>query len=712
MANQASVRHIDAPTLSGNHPTDGIRISQLAGPALTASPDTLVRDIKRHIGEDQPLEAVVVVVDERPIGLVMSLRMDRMLSQRFGVSLFYDRPVSKIMDPDPLIVEAGHPLENVARLAMNRERVRAYDDVIVVEQGLFRGTVSVRRILQSMADLNQRRSEQLTRTNRRLKREMETRARAVDALKDSREMLQLVIDSMPIAVFWKDSESVYMGCNRLFASNAGLKRPEEVFGKTDADLAWKPEEASFFRDCDCRVMKNNRPEYHIIESQRQADGRQAFLDTNKVPLHNKQGKVVGILGTYEDITERLQHDQERAQLKKQLSRAEKMEAIGTVAGGVAHDLNNILSGIVSYPELLLLDLPKESRLREPILTIKESGERAAAIVQDLLTLTRRGVAATETLNLNETIWNYLESPEHRNLLSYHPAVHVELDLQEDLLPMSGSPVHLAKTLMNLVSNASEAMPDGGRILIQTENRYLDHPLRGYDEIQKGDYVVLSVCDNGVGIAEDDLSRIFEPFYTRKVMGRSGTGLGMAVVWGTVKDHQGYIDVESKVGFGTAFTLFFPVMRAFSRRPDEHTDDADFSGKGELILVIDDMEAQRTIASLMLQRLGYRVDAVSSGEEACRYLKRQAVDLLVLDMIMDPGMDGLETYRRILSFRPNQRAMIASGFSETKRVRKAQRLGAAVYVKKPYTLENLGRAVRETLDRPFPRNSPRQTLKAR
>jgi PAS domain S-box-containing protein len=414
------------------------------------------------------------------------------------------------------------------------------------------------------------------------------------------------------------------------------------------------------------------------------------------PIFNDEGMFKEILCIGNDITELKLADLEKKELQAQLQRAQKMEAIGTLAGGVAHDLNNILSGIVSYPELLLMDLDADSPFIKPILTIQKSGEKAAAIVQDLLTLARRGVAATEVVNLNTIVSEYLLSPEHEKLLLNHPKVRVEQHLDANLLNIMGSPVHLSKTVMNLVSNAVEAMLDGGRIIIRSENRHEDKPKNAFDDIGKGDYVTLTVEDTGIGIPEEDIERVFEPFYTKKAMGRSGTGLGMAVVWGTVKDHRGYIDIKSEEGKGSAITLYFPVTRQELVKEAEIVSLEEIRGRGESILVVDDVQEQREIASEMLEKLGYAVTTAASGEEAVDYMQHHGADLLVLDMIMDPGIDGLETYRQITAINPGQRTIIASGYSESERVREAQKIGAGVYIKKPYLMEKLGRAVKAEL----------------
>jgi signal transduction histidine kinase/CheY-like chemotaxis protein len=399
------------------------------------------------------------------------------------------------------------------------------------------------------------------------------------------------------------------------------------------------------------------------------------------------------------IREHRRTDEAKRALEEQLARSQKMEALGLLAGGVAHDLNNVLSGIVSYPDLILMDLDEDHPSRKMVEGIQKSGHKAAAIVQDLLTLARRGVLNTGIVDLNrDIIQDYLKSPEFKKLKSFHPSVSIEARLDDRLMNIRGSMVHLRKALMNLVSNAAEAQPDGGRIIISTKNTYVDLPISGYDQVNEGDYVVMGVEDKGTGIAPEDLNRIFEPFYTKKVMGRSGTGLGMAVVWGTVQDHDGYINIQSRINEGTLFEIYLPVTREKAKKSPQQVNVETYTGNQEKVLVIDDVKEQRTIASALLSQLNYRVYTAESGEAAVSFLKENQVDILVLDMIMDPGIDGLETYAKIIDLHPGQKAIIASGYAENKRVKETQKLGAGAYIRKPYTLENIGIALREELRR--------------
>ena len=431
--------------------------------------------------------------------------------------------------------------------------------------------------------------------------------------------------------------------------------------------------------------------YRVIRK----DGSLRYWHDNSLPILDSDNTPEKWVGGISDITDQKQSEQEKAELEAKLNRAQKMESLGLLAGGVAHDLNNVLAGIVSYPELILMNLPEDSKFRKPIETMQEAGHRATAIVQDLLTVARGVATAKEPLKLNDLIGDYLNSPEFKKLERFHPAVTVKTSLDPDLLNIVGSPVHIRKVVMNLVSNASEAIEGSGNVTISTMNRYIDKPLMGCDDLNIGEYAVLTVSDVGSGISSDDLERIFEPFYTKKVMGRSGTGLGLAVVWNVMQDHQGYIDVKSDEN-GTTFELYFPATRDEISRNDLSIPIRDYKGNGETILVVDDVENQRDISCKMLETLGYKTIAVSSGEEAIEYMKEHTADLILLDMIMDPGINGRETYEGIVNIHSKQKAIIVSGFAETDAVKDAQKLGAGQYIKKPFTLEKIGIAVRDEL----------------
>jgi len=537
----------------------------------------------------------------------------------------------------------------------------------------------------------------IRKTHIALQSEVEERKKAEEGLQESEERLKIAGKVAYDLIYeWtvEDDKLEWFG---NIDEILGYK-PKEILRTIDGWMHLiHPEDIDLLKDAVVDHRTSTVPisyEYRV----KHKNGSWRSWSDNGMPMLNYEGLPYKWIGVCTDITERKLAEEERKKLEAQLQQAQKMETIGILAGGVAHDLNNILSGIISYPELLLLDLPEDSPLRKPLLTIQTSGEKAAVVVQDLLTLARRGVTITEIVNLNSIISEQLESPEYEKLKSFHPNVDIDTNLEKDLLNIKGSTAHLGKTVFNLISNAAEAMPDGGNLFISTENLYIDRPIRGYDHVAEGDYVTVTVSDTGIGISEEDMKRIFEPFYTKKVMGKSGSGLGMSVVWGTVKDHNGYIDVESTKGKRTTFTLYFPVIREELAIDKSLLSIEDYMGKGESILIVDDVEEQREIASGMLKKLGYSVKSVSSGEEAIEYMKDNSVDLLVLDMIMDPGIDGLDTYKKILELHPGQKAIIASGFSETDRVKKAKRLGVGAYVKKPYVLEKIGVVIKEELEK--------------
>jgi PAS domain S-box-containing protein len=512
------------------------------------------------------------------------------------------------------------------------------------------------------------------------------RKRAEEALRESKERLRAILEANPDPVVMYDTEGHPQYLNPAFT---------KVLGWTIDDL--RGQRIPFVPNNQKEITAAKIKEFYAsgktsrIETQRltkQGDTIDVILSA--AGIKGPKGNIVGLVVNMTDITE-------KKKIENQLQRSQKMESLGLLASGVAHDLNNVLSGIVSYPELLLLDLPKDSNLRKPIETIHESGHRAVAIVQDLLTVAR-GVATTkQPLNLNALVGDYLNSPEFEDLQHFHSAVKVKTNLYGDLFNIGGSHVHIRKVVMNLVSNASEAIDGSGNVAISTMNRYVDRPLRGYDDVNIGEYAILSVSDDGPGISSDDLERIFEPFYTKKVMGRSGTGLGLAVVWNVIQEHKGYINVTSDEN-GTTFELYFPITRGEVSGKDLSVPFKDLKGNGEKILVIDDVESQRDISCKMLDTLGYKTQAVSGGEEAVEYLKENTVDLILLDMIMEPGINGRETFERIIRVHPKQKAIVVSGFAETDEVKKTQKLGAGKFIKKPLTLESIGLAVKEEMEK--------------
>jgi two-component system cell cycle sensor histidine kinase/response regulator CckA len=498
---------------------------------------------------------------------------------------------------------------------------------------------------------------------------------------DYRKLLENLRD----IVFTTDPAGRLMYVNRAVEAVLGFA-PAQIVGRSVLDCIHETDvERARQQLTDCSKGGPADAEYRLLTG----EGDVRWVRSACTPLHDG-GTLIGFQGIWTDITER--------QLAERLQQTEKMEALGVMAGGIAHDLNNALGILVGYAELMLMDVPEESPLRDHARNIMEGGERAAAVVQDLLTLTRQRMPTKGVINLNRIVKDYLVSDDFVNLSRTHDRVEVRIQMDERLMNMSGSAAHLAKILANMAWYGAGAMPDGGMLLIRTENRALDRPVRGYEEVGEGEYVVLTVADTGRVIPPRDVKHIFEPFYARKVPGRGGAGLGLAVVWGMVKDQDGCINVTSEPGKGTAFDLYFTARCEEAAETSASAVSA-YEGRGESVLIVDDDEKQRELAVQILSRLNYRVASAASGEEAVNYLKGNRADIVVLDMIMDPGMDGLDTYKEILKTHPHQRAVIVSGFAEAERVREAWFQGAGACISKPYVADRLARVVRHELDRP-------------
>ena len=537
----------------------------------------------------------------------------------------------------------------------------------------------------------QERTAALVSANHELNQEVLRRVKIEEALRLSNELFSLFIHHSPIYTYIKEvspTRSVVLQASDNFRQMIGIPGCEMV-DKSMMELFPSEFGAKITAD-DWAVVSQG----DVLRLDEELNGRS--YTTIKFPIVQKDKTFLA--GYTIDTTEHKQAEEEKRSMEVRLQHAEKMEIMGQLAGRVAHDLNNVLGVLSGYSELLTERIGADNPLRRYADNILKSSAKAAAIVEDLLTLARRGVRVMEVANFNKIIFDLLGTPEFDKLIAYHPGIIVKTDLARDLLNISGSPVHLEKTIMNLVANAMEAIADNGEVTIKTENRYIEKSVEGNQTVMEGDYVVLTVSDTGKGIPAHELKRIFDSFYTKKPMGRSGTGLGLAIVQGAVKDHNGHIDVQSMEEKGTTFTLYFPATRENAEVEMQKTPVEQYMGHGESVLVVDDVEDQRNVATDLFMQLGYQVNAVSSGEAAVEYLKSNKVDILAIDMIMEPGIDGLETYQKILAINPHQKSIIISGFSETDRSKKAQKLGAGAYVKKPYLKEKIGLAIRNELAR--------------
>ncbi|MBW1750312.1 MAG: PAS domain S-box protein [Deltaproteobacteria bacterium] len=513
------------------------------------------------------------------------------------------------------------------------------------------------------------------------------------SLQRSEERFRHLFESANDAIYLVDAESLrIVDCNQKALELDGYSR-SEITAMKMFELYPEEEHESLEHRHD-EVLRNGS--YTSVASH-----HHVRKDSTLVPVEISSALVQTggrklIMNIVRDVSKRKALEQEREETAAKLRRANRMEALGLMAGGVAHDLNNILSGIVSYPELMMLKLPNDSPVRADLQKVMESGQRAAGVVADLLTVARGAATVKEIVCLNELIRNYMTSPEFNELMYLHSEVDFVTRLAPELQDILCSPIHMQKVLFNLVNNAAESIVGAGRVEIQTCIRSISK-----DSDQgppPGEYAVLCVRDTGSGITQHDLEHIFDPFYTTKKMGRSGTGLGLAVVWNTIKDHEGYITVDSG-DRETAFTAYLPISDLDGSCKKSNQDDslAGLHGKGS-ILVVDDEQIQREIVEKILTTLGYEVTTVGSGEEAISFVEKNSVDLVLLDMLMEPGINGRQTYEKIVAIRPGQKAIVVSGYSESDDIKQLVKLGVLGLLKKPYTMEEIGRTVQKALQK--------------
>lgn len=398
-------------------------------------------------------------------------------------------------------------------------------------------------------------------------------------------------------------------------------------------------------------------------------------------------------------TERRRAEARKREINEQLVRGERMASLGMLAEGAALDLGTILDPVLQYPARIRDALPAESPARAWAQAIEEAGQKAEAILHDLQTIGRGGRFEKGTVNVNHIVDRFMKSGDFERIKRAHPKVRIDVQLAAVLPPIHGAEAQLLQLISNLVAHACESMPGGGIAGIETSSGRLDRPVGRYGSGPPGEYVVVKVSDTGSGLPPEDVERIFEPFYTRAVMGRHLlSGLGMTLVYRVVADHRGFIDIKTAPGKGTSFVAYLPVVAEEGALELK----ADYTGT-ETVLVVDDYEEQRNTAIELLRDLGYRVLAARNGHEAVKLLEgtlhdgKETIDLVVIDLVLGDDFDGVETYKSLIQRRPGQKAVLVSGFADIARIVEARKLGLRQCIQKPYALESLGKAVRTELD---------------
>ncbi len=486
-----------------------------------------------------------------------------------------------------------------------------------------------------------------------------------------------IINSLPGMFYLYDDKGAFIRWNKNHETTTGYTAVE--LSKMSMLDWFKEDDKKTFSDAVNKIYESGEARIQISPL-----FKNGLAGLHEFTAHHLEiGNQTYLIGIAMDISEVVR-------LQELESRAKRLESAGQIAGQVAHDFNNMLAPLMAYPDFIRDELPKNHPALTYLDDIENSAKKIAEINQQLLTLGRRGHYNQHPLNLNTIILQAV-----RELNPLPDSLSIETVLDQNLLHFNGGASQIHRILLNLLSNAIEAVQDNGRIIIKTENQYVDEVSIAYGRVPKGEFIKLTVTDTGCGIPDENLQYIFDPFFTSKTTDKKrGSGLGLSVVDAVIKDHHGYLDLTTEVGKGTSFYLYFPITRNF----EETTNPEKASTGTETILIVDDDDIQRDVSTQLLEKLGYKVNSVESGKKAIEFLRENPHDIIVLDMVMPGGIDGAETYRQILDINPTQKAIILSGFSETDRVLEAQKLGAGVFVRKPVTKEVIAKAVRTELDR--------------
>lgn len=512
-------------------------------------------------------------------------------------------------------------------------------------------------------------------------REAETRA--LEALRESESRYRGMVDNATYGIYWVALDGKLLRVNPALVRMLGYDSAEELLELDNV--------TALYRDPSVRVklLAEFLEKGHVDASMewKRKDGKTITVRVNgrqaKDPERGKDCVEVIV----EDITEKVG-------LEKQFLQAQKFEAIGQLAGGIAHDFNNMIGAILGWADMGIEETEPGSRHRSHFEKIRHQAGRAAALTRQLLAFARRQVLEPRTIDLNQTVTETLSLLE--KVIGGN--IEVKVSLSPDLAVVRADPTQVEQVLMNLCINARDAMPEGGSLAIETSNAAFD---KNYCALQPfarpGHYVMLSVSDSGTGMDASTMDRIFEPFFTTKEMGK-GTGLGLATVYGIVRQHGGFVHVYSELGMGSTFRTYFPVCAETDSIPDRAEDSRQVRGGSETILIAEDHDGLRQIACETLTNLGYRVVLASDGEQALQELKTSSngIDLAVLDVVL-PKLNGPEVYARVSLEKKNLSVIFATGYSsDIGLLDKVQQQGLPV-IQKPYSARELACKVRETLD---------------
>lgn len=504
-----------------------------------------------------------------------------------------------------------------------------------------------------------------------------------ESLRRSEERIRLLVEASPVGIRVV-RHGLYEYVNPAFARMFGYDSPKELVGMPSGQFYAPGEESRIGKLLRPGDESNRLPQYYEATAVRK-NGEPFEIAVRVVPIEDPAGPAT--LAFVIDLSQ-------ETDLRRQLYHAQKMEAVGTLAGGIAHDFKNLLTIILGYSELVLADMEEGDENRQEIQAISQAASQAADLVKRILTFSRKVEINPCPLDMNDRVLHAKE------LLSrtLPKMIKIETFLADDLKTVLADPSQIEQAILNLALNAKDAMPENGRLVFETKNVFLDDEYCNiHPGVESGEYVSLSVTDNGHGMDKEVLSRIFEPFFTTKKPGE-GTGLGLAMVFGIVRSHGGHITCHSRPGQGTSFHLFLPVTTLEDEPDQSATGEIKISGT-ETVLIVDDDDAVRELGGKMLSRAGYKVLEARDGEEALEVYgkNRGEISLILLDLIM-PGMGGRKCLEKILSIDPRAKVLVASGLTMDHATAHTVETLARGSIAKPFDLNYLLKMVRRTIDK--------------